>query len=141
MPRLLTPKTLPIPLLVTPTSRAYSHIHTLLVLGCYMLRFRALVADPLNTLIADLFPIALAQFTFCVLCLPSAGTWEGGKAIVEQSTGESKTGIGTGTGSMRRKGKVTGASPGGGQKSSAVPNLKSRVLVCRRPSRRAIFLS
>jgi hypothetical protein len=131
-PRLLTPKTRTIPLLSTSDARIYSHAHAPLVLAYYLLRFSSLVADPLNTMIRDLAPIAIAQCAFCTVCLPSAGTWgSGGSAIIPgTASGKSgKTGSGSGTGSMRRKAGKTGP----GTLSTAFPvgaaSWKSKVMV------------
>ena len=131
-PRLLTPKTRTIPLLSTSDARIYSHAHAPLVLAYYLLRFSSLVADPLNTMIRDLAPIAIAQCAFCVVCLPSAGTWgSGGSAIIPgTASGKSgKTGSGSGTGSMRRK----AGKAGPGTLSTAFPvgaaSWKSKVMV------------
>jgi hypothetical protein len=130
--RLLTPKTPTIPLLSTHAARIYSHAHAPLVLAYYLLRFSSLVADPLNAMIRDLAPIAIAQCALCTVCLPSAGTWgSGGSAIIPgTASGKSgKTGSGPGTGSMRRK-----AGKGGpGTLSTAFPagaaSWKSKVMV------------
>ncbi|KPI43409.1 Glycosylphosphatidylinositol anchor biosynthesis protein 11 [Cyphellophora attinorum] len=74
-PRLLTPTTNPIPLLNTPSAQLYSLIHTALLPSLYFLRSSALVADPLRTLTYDIIPVATAQAIFCVLCVPSYGSW------------------------------------------------------------------
>ena len=113
--RLLTPTTNPIPLLPSPTSRYGSYTFTLLIPLYYYFRSTALINAPLETLIQDLAPIAIAQAVFCVTCLPSAGTWNSGTKdagkIIEGTAGVSKGG----KGSMRKKGgKVpsTGSSDG-----------------------------
>ncbi len=106
-PRLLTPKTPTIPLLAGSTAQRYNHAHALVALAYYYLRFRALVANPLGTMIQDLAPIALTQCAFCAICLPSAGTWgSGGSAIISgtATTKPAKTSVNSGTGSMKRKG-------------------------------------
>lgn len=74
-PRLLTPTTNPIPLLNTPSAQLYSLIHTALIPAIYLIRSSALVADPLRTLTLDILPIATLQAVFCVLCIPSYGSW------------------------------------------------------------------
>jgi hypothetical protein len=128
-PRLLTPKTRTIPLLSTSDARIYSHAHAPLVLAYYLLRFSSLVADPLNTMIRDLAPIAIAQCVFCAVCLPSAGTWGSGGIPGTASGKSGKTGSGPGTGSMRRK----AGKAGPGTQSTAFPlgaaSWKSKVMV------------
>lgn len=95
--RLLKPKTQTIP----RNTSQYNHIHTPLVLAYYAVRFNSLVNDPLQTMIQDLIPVTLAQCAFCATCLPAAGTWGEGKAIIPGTgSGKGKTGAGT----TRRKG-------------------------------------
>jgi hypothetical protein len=130
--RLLNPTTPTIPLLATSAARIYNHAHAPLVLAYYLLRFSFLVADPFNTMISDLAAIAIAQCTFCALCLPSAGTWGSGGSAIISGTARGKPGkasSGPGTGSMRRK----AGKAGPGALSSAFPvgaaSWKSKVMV------------
>lgn len=111
--RLLTPTTQPIPLLSSTLAKRYSYIHTALIPTYYYFRASELVADPLPTLITDVVVIALAQALFCVLALPSAGSWssgtKGGKIIEGTATIKSPKSFKTSgggsstTGSMRKK--------------------------------------
>lgn len=94
---LLKPTTSVIP----RNSSLYNHIHTPLVLGYYAVRFSVLVADPLQTMIQDLLPVTIAQCVFCATCLPAAGTWGDGKAIISGTGSSRAKGA---SGSMRRKG-------------------------------------
>ena len=80
-PRKLIPISQPISLLPTPEANVYSHIHPVLLLSLYYLRFPSLVASPVPTLLSDLVPLSILQITYTVLCLPptasgskSAGT-------------------------------------------------------------------
>lgn len=63
---------LPIDILPTETARLYTHIHPFLVLGVYYLRFNALVADPVSTLLTSLLPLSILQISYAVTCLPAA---------------------------------------------------------------------
>jgi GPI ethanolamine phosphate transferase 2/3 subunit F len=117
--RLLKPNTQTIP----RNASIYNHIHTPLVLGYYALRFSALVADPLQTMIQDLLPVTIAQCAFCATCLPAAGTWGEGKAIIA-GTGSSK-GKGS-AGSTRRKGLGVVKK----DTASDVESWGSKVVVC-----------
>ena len=76
--RLLIPKTNAIPLLGSDLARYYSYAHTGQILVYYYFRASALVADPLATMIQDLFPVAISQCLFCAICLPSVGNWDSG---------------------------------------------------------------
>jgi hypothetical protein len=130
--RLLTPTTPTIPVLVTSAARIYNHAHAPLVLAYYVLRFSPLVTDPLNTMARDLAPIAIAQCAFCVVCLPSAGTWGSGGSAIISGTARGRPGkasSGSGTVSMRRK----AGKAGPGASSSAFPvgaaSWRSKVMV------------
>jgi phosphatidylinositol glycan class F len=65
---------LPIELLPTGLAPIFAHIHPVLLLSAYYLRFPALVADPTTTLLNSLAPLAVVQMTYAVLCLPATGT-------------------------------------------------------------------
>jgi len=71
---------LPIDILPTDTARLYTHMHPFLVLGVYYLRFNALVADPVSTLLTSLLPLSVLQISSAVTCLPAA------KRAAKQST-------------------------------------------------------
>jgi phosphatidylinositol glycan class F len=63
------------PIELLPTSIAGSNYASpLLLLTALYLRFPALVADPVPTLLQALVPVALCQTTYCLYCLPVAGT-------------------------------------------------------------------
>jgi len=79
-PRKLLSTSLPIEILPTDTARLYTYIHPFLVLGVYYLRFSALVADPVSTLLTSLIPLSVLQISYAVTCLPAA------KRAAKQST-------------------------------------------------------
>lgn len=135
--RLLTPKTLPIPLLSSTLAKRYSYAHTLLVPAYYYLRASALVADPFPTMLTDLLVIGLAQAVFCAVCLPSAGYWvsgtTGGKIVEGTATKSSKSG---------NKSSTSVSGPGGGlrkklgssnKSDAAGGSLSARVMVSLSP--------
>ena len=65
---------LPIELLPTGLAPIFTHIHPVLLLSAYYLRFPALVADPTSTLLNSLAPLAVVQMSYAVICLPATGT-------------------------------------------------------------------
>ena len=134
--RLLTPTTNPIPPTSASSGRLYALLHTALVPALYLLRSGPLVTDPLSTLTYDLIPLATAQATFCVLCLPAAGTWnngtkDGGRGIVEGTASATHTSIKSGKGSLgRRKGAKTAAH----LNDPSVGGFSARIMVRTLPS-------
>lgn len=62
----------PVSILSTPSAQTYAHIHPLLLLSLFALRFRALVNDPYSTLWSSLPVVAVLQGAYVVLCLPAA---------------------------------------------------------------------
>lgn len=90
--RLLTPKTLAIPLLNSDLARYYSYAHTAQILVYYYFRASALVANPLPTLLEDAFPLAISQALFCAICLPSVGNWNSGTDASEMIKGSASAG-------------------------------------------------
>ena len=79
---------LPIELLPTDFARIFSQAHPALQLSAYYLRFPALVADPVPTLLESLFPLALIQIAWAVICLPAVGT--SSKPVKKAKPGASK---------------------------------------------------
>ena len=65
---------LPIDLLPTDLARIYTHIHPILLLSTYYLRFPSLVADPVSSLLTSLLPLAIIQISYAAICLPAAGS-------------------------------------------------------------------
>jgi GPI ethanolamine phosphate transferase 2/3 subunit F len=61
------------PIEVLPTAFAGNYFHPVVLLAAFYLRFPALVADPVPTLLWTLLPVAVAQTAYCVYCLPIAG--------------------------------------------------------------------
>lgn len=103
--RLRTPKTQAIPLLNSDIARYYSYAHTGQLLVYFYLRSSALVADPLSTMIQDLFPLATSQCLFCAMCLPAAGNWNSGTDAGEMIKGSAaKSQKGTSAGSKKKLG-------------------------------------
>lgn len=71
-PRKIQPTTTPIEPLNDDAARLYTHIHPVLVLGLFFLRFQALVEDPVGTLLTSLIPLSVLQLCYVVVCLPTA---------------------------------------------------------------------
>src|SRR6201746_2549582 len=65
---------LPIELLPTDLSRIFTHVHPTILLSAYYLRFPALVADPVSTLLNSLLPLTIIQISYAVICLPATGS-------------------------------------------------------------------
>ncbi|PGH04782.1 phosphatidylinositol glycan, class F [Blastomyces parvus] len=84
----------PISILSAPLAQAYAHIHPLLLLSCFALSFRALVDDPVSTLLGSLAPLALMQGIYVIICLPAAtgGSSGDGGSPKGRNTGSGKTG-------------------------------------------------
>ena len=68
--REIQPTTTPIETISTPPAQFLSHALPLVVASYFYLRFGALVADPILTLSFDLFPVALLQCIYAIVCLP-----------------------------------------------------------------------
>lgn len=64
---------MPIELLSTAIAGS-NYASPLLLLAALYLRFPALVADPVPTLLHALIPVAVCQTAYCLYCLPVAGT-------------------------------------------------------------------
>lgn len=60
-------------IIASPTAQAYSYAHHALLISLYLVRFPALVADPVSTMLSDLPVVAALQVAYAVTCLPQAG--------------------------------------------------------------------
>ncbi|KAI9717637.1 MAG: hypothetical protein M1812_004582 [Candelaria pacifica] len=60
----------PINILNNETARLYTHIQPVLVLALFYIRFNALVADPVPTLLTSLLPLSIIQISYVTICLP-----------------------------------------------------------------------
>lgn len=127
--RLLKPTTQAIPLLDNDLAKYYSLAHTAQLLVYYYLRSGHLVANPLSTMIQDIFPLAISQSLYCAICLPAVGNWHSGTDAGEVIKG-------SGTSSKSQKGHS-----GSSRKKSAKPrdggSWPSRIL----PTSMALVLS
>ena len=98
-------------------ARLYTLSHTTFLLSYFILRFNALVADPVRTMTEMAVPLIVAQGLWCVLCLPRSGYWDartGGLKVEETPTAQS------GKGSTKRKAGSTAAGD----------SIISRAVVC-----------
>ncbi|KAI9777772.1 MAG: Glycosylphosphatidylinositol (GPI) anchor assembly protein [Geoglossum umbratile] len=64
---------LPVNTLDSTLARSFTHIHPVLLLSLYYLRFDALVADPVAELLVSSVPVAAIQLAYLAICLPPAG--------------------------------------------------------------------
>lgn len=64
----------PTTLLTSSFARTYTHLHPILILTLFTARFSATVRDPIHSLTTLLIPLALLQFTYCILCIPASDT-------------------------------------------------------------------
>lgn len=90
--RLLIPVTQPIPLLPIRFARYYSYAYTVQICIYFYLRSSYLVANPLQTLLEDIVPLATSQALFCAICLPRAGNWTSGTSNAGASHSTSNVG-------------------------------------------------
>jgi hypothetical protein len=72
LPRKIQPKSTPIEILNNDAARLYTHLHPVLLLAVFLVRFNALVADPVATLFTSLIPLSILQLCYVVTCLPTA---------------------------------------------------------------------
>lgn len=79
---------LPVELLPTDLARIVSQAHPALLLSAYYLRFPALVADPVSTLLNSLLPLAAIQIAYAIICLPAVGSTS--KPVKKAKPGEKK---------------------------------------------------
>jgi phosphatidylinositol glycan class F len=79
---------LPVDLLPTDLARIVSQAHPALLLSAYYLRFPALVADPVSTLLNSLPPLAAIQIAYAVICLPAVRSTS--KPVKKAKPGEKK---------------------------------------------------
>lgn len=63
-----------IPTLPSSLAQAIRHVHPIILLSLFYLRFGALVRDPVPTLLNSLPAVAALQVAYTVICLPAAGS-------------------------------------------------------------------
>ena len=109
----------------TAPGRIYTLSQTAFLLSFFILRFKSLVAEPVQTMIEMVIPLIIAQAVWCITCLPRSGYWDArtkGLRVDDMTTAaEPKVSgnVGTGKGSLRRKGGVGIGSAGTGPQSKA----------------------
>ncbi|OAT04076.1 phosphoethanolamine transferase PIGF [Blastomyces gilchristii SLH14081] len=96
----------PISILSSALARSYAHIHPLLLLSCFALSFRALVDDPVSTLLGSLAPLALMQGIYVIVCLPAA---TGGGSAGDGGLGKGRNASGGGSGKTGAKKRLGGS--------------------------------
>ncbi|ODH28772.1 hypothetical protein ACO22_03892 [Paracoccidioides brasiliensis] len=112
----------PTSILASPSSRTYAHIHPLLLLCLFAWRFRALVEDPVSTLLSLLPLLALLQGIYAVVCLPAAASGCSGRG--EGGLGKGRSGRGTSGGKIGARKRIHGD----GERGKIVPALLSLAL-------------
>ncbi|KAB8071800.1 GPI biosynthesis protein family Pig-F-domain-containing protein [Aspergillus leporis] len=96
----------PTPILANPVAKTYAFIHPVLLLALLVLRFNALVADPIPELLGDLPFLALLQIAFVTICLPPAGSsTKPTTTTTPTPEDENNTTSSTGTGIILKPGK------------------------------------
>lgn len=78
----------PIEPLGNDAARLYTHVHPILILSIFALKFGHLVADPVPALLQTLAPLAVLQIAYVAVCLPPTG---GTPTIRKSKPGEKKT--------------------------------------------------
>jgi phosphatidylinositol glycan class F len=68
------PSAPPVNILPSKLAQVYSYAHPILLLAICAARFEALVANPVQELLADLPWLALLQLFYVILCLPPAAS-------------------------------------------------------------------
>lgn len=119
--RKITPTTKPISLLPTSAAQTYTHIHPVVLLTVYYIRFPALVADPISTLTTSVIPLCILQLSYVIACLPPAAGSTGSRPTTPTKTAKSKPG-------PRRKTPTAGSK---GASSELVP--WGKMVVCLSP--------
>ena len=74
----------------TDLARIFTNVHPVLLLSAYYLRFPALVADPVTTLLQSLPVLAVLQITYAILCLPPTGSGTSSKLLKKSKAGGKK---------------------------------------------------
>jgi len=83
-------KSQPVELLPTDLARIFTNVHPVLLLSAYYLRFPALVADPVTTLLQSLPILAVLQIAYATCCLPPTGSGTSSKPIKKAKPGAKK---------------------------------------------------
>ncbi|KAI0438853.1 GPI biosynthesis protein family Pig-F-domain-containing protein [Xylaria telfairii] len=73
----------------SPEAQALRHAHPAVLLALFMIRFRALVADPVSTMQSSLPVVLILQAAYTIVCLPAAGS-QAAKASRKLRPGEKK---------------------------------------------------
>ncbi|KAI2625814.1 GPI biosynthesis protein Pig-F [Hypoxylon sp. NC1633] len=58
----------------SPQAQVIRHLHPVLLLSFFLIRFNALVADPVSTMSSSVPVVAIIQAAYAILCLPAAGS-------------------------------------------------------------------
>jgi len=84
-------KSHPVELLPSSLAKTFTNIHPVLLLSAYYLRFPALVADPITTLLQSLPVLAALQIIYVTSCLPPTGSGSSSKPSKKSKPGSKKT--------------------------------------------------
>lgn len=82
----------PIALRQTPLSQSARHIFPALLATGFLVRFNALVSDPVSTMKTALPVVVALQLGYAVVCLPVVGSQQGATAVRKPRPGEKKGG-------------------------------------------------
>ena len=78
----------PMELLPTDLARIFTNVQPALLLSAYYLRFPALVADPITTLLQSLPILAVLQIAYATCCLPPTGSGTSSKPVKKAKPGK-----------------------------------------------------
>ncbi|KAI1439089.1 GPI biosynthesis protein family Pig-F-domain-containing protein [Xylaria sp. CBS 124048] len=70
--------------LSNPTAQALRQAHPVILLALFAARFRSLVADPVSTMQSALPFILVLQAAYTIVCLPPAGSPQGGAKVAKK---------------------------------------------------------
>ncbi|ORY63033.1 GPI biosynthesis protein family Pig-F [Pseudomassariella vexata] len=85
-----------IPTIPTPLAQGVRHVHPILLLSFFLVRFNALVSDPVSTMWTSLPVVVAIQSTYAIVCLPAAGS-QTAKPAKKLRPGEKKSASSDGT--------------------------------------------
>ncbi|KAI8963768.1 PIG-F-domain-containing protein [Daldinia sp. FL1419] len=82
-------QTQPVHILASPQAQVVRHLQPALLLSLFLVRFKALVADPVSALSSALPVVVAVQVTYAVACLPAVGS-NAVKPVKKARPGEKK---------------------------------------------------
>ncbi|KAI0833187.1 GPI biosynthesis protein family Pig-F-domain-containing protein [Hypoxylon sp. FL0890] len=87
----------PVRIIASAQAQVVRHLHPVLLLSLFLLRFNALVADPVATMSSSLPIVVAIQGAYAITCLPAAGS-QTAKPPKKHRPGEKKKAVSESTG-------------------------------------------